>query len=239
MSVFSTGTIQRGSTSFLRGRGLPAVTGAVTANLGAYLLLRGPFDVDLRVARPGEGLRSLEAGPVVAVTLVPAVAATGLAALLRDRPGQLRRLSVAGWAFAVLSLWAPLSLDVETETKAGLALLHLLPAAVVLPAVTGRRSRGRDEQGGAPQGQVDPAGPRRQPGRTRRRPRRAQGPGPGRRLRRSTVGGGALASPARCGRHCWPSPCPPPPRWRFCCGSRRLSGSLEPGPAARASDRPA
>jgi hypothetical protein len=110
----------------------------------AQLLLRGPLEVDLRVARPGQALEPLEPGPVVA-TLMPALAAVGLAALLRSRPRGLRRLAVAGWAFALLSLWAPLTLDVATGTKAGLTVLHLLPAAVVLPTLT-RRPRSRPQQ---------------------------------------------------------------------------------------------
>lgn len=116
------------------------MAGAVAANLCAYLLLRGPLDVDLRVARPGEALLALEAGPVIAVTVVPAVVAAGLATALRSRRRRLHQFVVAGWALALLSLWALLTLDVPTGTKAGLALLHLLPAAVVLPAVTARPS---------------------------------------------------------------------------------------------------
>ncbi len=111
------------------------ITTAVIANLIVYALAVGFADIPLRItAGPGSSeLVDLTAGPVILMSVLPALLATLLAAGLAkwtSAPGRWFTVIAAG--LLVLSMVPVLALDISTGAKLSLELMHLVAAVVIV-----------------------------------------------------------------------------------------------------------
>jgi hypothetical protein len=91
---------------------------------------------------PGQSLPApLTALQIIVAVLVPALAATGMYALLRRvyKQRASRIFQVVALIVLLLSFGAPLSQDVSTDNKIILALMHLVTAAAIVWALTLRK----------------------------------------------------------------------------------------------------
>lgn len=118
-----------------------AILGAAVAtvlNVVLYAIAVWIADIELLIpASPGgSDLREMGIGPVVAFSVLPALLAAGLAALLARRTSAPRRW-FGGIALVVLlgSLLPVFSLDVTTGAKLTLVLMHAAAAAVIVAAL--------------------------------------------------------------------------------------------------------
>jgi len=130
-----------------------AILGAAVAtvlNLVLYAIAVGIGDVDL-LAPTGPGssdLREMGTGPVVTFSVLPALLAAGLAALLARVTAAPRRW-FGGIALVILLLsFVPsLQLDVSNGAKLTLVLMHVAAAAAIvaalLPRLAAEEERGR------------------------------------------------------------------------------------------------
>jgi Family of unknown function (DUF6069) len=119
--------------------GLLAATVAAAANAIVFLVERTILGLPLPVPQGANAqLAPLTLVMVVVVSLVVAIAATLLLAILNRfvrRPlGWFRGVSAV---VLLLSFGGPLSLPVDTATKAGLAAMHLVAAAAIVGLLTG------------------------------------------------------------------------------------------------------
>lgn len=115
--------------------GLAAAVIAAVANLIVFAIAVGAAGIDVRITpSPGESeLVDLTAGPVILMSVVPALLATLLAAGLAKWTAAPRRwfLGVAA-VILVLSLFPVAGLAISTGAKVTLALMHLIAAAVIV-----------------------------------------------------------------------------------------------------------
>ena len=115
--------------------GLAAAVIAVVANLIVFAIAVGAASIDVRITPgPGESeLVDLTAGPVILMSVVPALLATLLAAGLAKWTAAPRRwfLGVAA-VILVLSLFPVAGLAISTGAKVTLALMHLITAAAIV-----------------------------------------------------------------------------------------------------------
>jgi len=111
-----------------------AAVGAI-ANLAIYVAARAAsVSFVIPSFSPGGEPVAIPAGQVVFVTLVMLLIGTAVAAFAQGRG----RLPVVKWLAGVLgvvSLGAPLSLDVDTSTKLVLASMHIVAAATFVIAL--------------------------------------------------------------------------------------------------------
>lgn len=130
-----------------------AILGAVLAtvlNLVVYAIAVGVADVDLLLPAGFGSSELWEAGvaPIVIFSVLPALLAAGLAALLARLTAAPRRWFV-GIALVILALsFVPsLQLDVSTGAKLTLVLMHVAAAAgilfALLPRLSAEEDRGR------------------------------------------------------------------------------------------------
>ncbi len=144
MDAATAGTTAPGTTATagtLWARGAVATAVAATVNVVVALVARAALDVDPDV-------RALQPGPVLSITVVAMLAGTAVYVLLRSRvrrPGRV--FAVVAYAVAVVSLLGPLSLlgadpadfpGVGDAAALALIPLHLIPALVLVPALTRR-----------------------------------------------------------------------------------------------------
>ena len=108
------------------------VVWAIAAIAGVDVMIPEPPNMDVYV--------TLTALPLVTSSLVPAaIGAVGLLALRRLDPRRsLRIFQLVVAMFTVLSLGAPLTLDVDTGTRLALSAMHLVTGAAVVVAQTWR-----------------------------------------------------------------------------------------------------
>lgn len=117
---------------------------AVALNL-AVLAVLALVGADLDVVVPaGPGAITIDAVAVIVSTAVPLLVAGLIAyAITRRFPGLRRWAAWAGLALAVASLIAPLSLEADGATRAGLAVMHIVAGvawfvALIAPDRTAR-----------------------------------------------------------------------------------------------------
>jgi hypothetical protein len=109
------------------------VATAVAAEV-VFLAVHQAGGVDLAV-RNGGTVTHVGAAAVVAVSLLVALAAWGLLALLQRMSGRGRRIwTIVATVIFVVSLLGPLGGETASATL-GLAALHLTVAAVVIPGL--------------------------------------------------------------------------------------------------------
>jgi Family of unknown function (DUF6069) len=109
------------------------VATAVAAEV-VFLAVHQAGGVDLAV-RNGSTVTHVGAAAVVAVSLLVALAAWGLLALLQRMSGRGRRIwTIVATVIFVVSLLGPLGGETASATL-GLAALHLTVAAVVIPGL--------------------------------------------------------------------------------------------------------
>jgi hypothetical protein len=119
-----------------------ALTGAglaLLANLAVWAVAAiVGIDVMIPEAPNSDVYVNLSVLPVVLASLVPAlVAAAGLLVLRRFIPGRaLRVFQVAVGVLTVLSLGAPLGLDVGTGGRVALVAMHLVTGAAIVLALS-------------------------------------------------------------------------------------------------------
>jgi hypothetical protein len=111
-----------------------AVLGAVLAVLAVWVVAVPLLGADLLV-RTGDQTRPVGVGSVVAISLVAGLLAWALLALLERRPGGRQRWTAVAVVLLVLSLSGPLTAGETAAAKAGLVLLHLAVAAVLIPGL--------------------------------------------------------------------------------------------------------
>ena len=120
--------------------GLVAASGAAIANLILFLITRGlgiPYIMPLQ--GPDAMLEALPASMVVIASVVPAIAATILFAILGKFLAQpIRVFWIIATVFLVISLAAPLTLPaaVALSTKIGLTLMHVVAGATIVGILT-------------------------------------------------------------------------------------------------------
>ena len=121
--------------------GLIAAVGASIANLVYFWITKAIFGIPyiIPMGGPSGPLEPLPAGVIVFLTVVPAVGATLLLALLGKYVARPIRLFwiISGVIF-VLSFMLPLTLpsSIATSTKIGLSLLHPTPWVVIAGILT-------------------------------------------------------------------------------------------------------
>lgn len=126
----------------MQARGL-AVGAAAGAALVGWLVTVPLLGVDLRVQPGGGAVQTIGAATVLVVTLVAAVAAWALLALLeRLTPRARATWTLVAAGVLLLSLAGPLTGAVTAAAGFALAALHLLVGAVLIPGLrrTSRRS---------------------------------------------------------------------------------------------------
>lgn len=127
--------------------GVMAAVIAAVVNVVVALVLRALLDVDA-------GYVPLTPGPIIASTLIACLIGTGIYALLaRTTNGADRLFTIIAWGFAILSLGQLLVLfladgdalripaeSITTSAILATVPLHLIPPAILVPALTRRRS---------------------------------------------------------------------------------------------------
>ncbi|WP_225840213.1 DUF6069 family protein [Streptomyces sp. NK08204] len=125
------------------GRGAVAALVAAVLNLVLAIAAAAVFDIDSRFI-------GLQPVPVIAATLITMMAGTGVFLLIRRFAARPERIfTIVALAFAVISVASPLSLLGASQASqpgvsdtAALCLipLHLIPAPVLLAALTRRKA---------------------------------------------------------------------------------------------------
>jgi hypothetical protein len=116
----------------MRRRRLLAVTGATAAALAAWTLTGPVAGIDMTV-HSGETVQAIGPGAVITASLVAGLAAwASLAVLERFVTRPRRTWSAIALTVFVLSLAGPLVGGVDTASKATLAGLHVIVAAVLI-----------------------------------------------------------------------------------------------------------
>lgn len=119
---------------------------AVVLNL-VVLAVLAATGADLSVTIPGgPGTLIIDAVAVIAATAAPLLVAGLVAtAILRRLPSLRRWAAWAGLALAVVSVIAPLTLQADAATRAGLAVMHVVAGVAWFVALTApARAAGRD-----------------------------------------------------------------------------------------------
>lgn len=101
---------------------------------------------DLSVTMPGgPGTLAIDAVTVIAATVAPLLIAGLVATAIIRRVPSLRRWAAwAGLALALVSVVAPLTLQAEAATRAGLAVMHVVAGVAWFVALTApARAAGR------------------------------------------------------------------------------------------------
>lgn len=120
--------------------GLVAAGGAAIANLIFFSITSGlgiPYQLPLQ--GPASSLEALPAGMVVIASVVPAIAATILYAILGKFLAQpIRVFRIIATVFLIVSLAAPLTLPVAValSTKIGLTLMHVVAGVAIVSILT-------------------------------------------------------------------------------------------------------
>jgi len=117
------------------------VAAAAVATLAAWLVAGRFTTLDVRL-RPGGSATHVGAVMVIAATILVGFAAWAVRALLARLVPRHARTAwlVLAIAALVLSLSAPFGAGTTFATKASLACLHLLAAAILIPAFAGGRA---------------------------------------------------------------------------------------------------
>lgn len=118
---------------------------AVVLNL-VVLAVLAATGADLSVTMPGgPGALTIDAVAVVAATAAPLLVAGLVAtAILRRVPSLRRWAAWAGLALALVSVIAPLTLQADAATRAGLAAMHVVAGVAWFVALTApARAAGR------------------------------------------------------------------------------------------------
>lgn len=125
---------------------------AVVLNL-VVLAVLAATGADLSVTVPGgPGTLTIDAVAVVAATAGPLLIAGLIAAAVVRRVPSLRRWAAwAGLALALVSVIAPLTLQAEAATRAGLAVMHVVAGIAWFVALTAA-----DRAAPAPRPAADP-----------------------------------------------------------------------------------
>ncbi|GIF46364.1 hypothetical protein DFJ67_4979 [Asanoa ferruginea] len=123
-----------------RVRGAAVVGATVVAAELVFLAVHEAAGVDLAV-RSGGTVTHVGAAAVAAVSLLVALAAWGLLALLQRMSARGRRIwTIVATVIFVVSLLGPLGAETAGATL-GLAALHLIVAAVVIPGLRWESAR--------------------------------------------------------------------------------------------------
>lgn len=125
--------------SLLKSYGMTALTGGLIALL-ICLVWYGVVSVvgiDVEVQAPGsDKIEPLPIPAIVFATLIPALAGTGLAMVLKRMTGRgLLIFQIVAGVVLVLSLGSPLGLPVDTVNKLVLVVMHFIAAGAVVWAV--------------------------------------------------------------------------------------------------------
>nr|QBF51789.1 hypothetical protein [Streptomyces caniferus] len=114
-----------------------AVLGTAAATLVVWVIAAVLLDVKLEVRmKPGAALQHIGPATVVVAGLVAGLAAWALLALLERLTPRARRVwTVLAVVVLALSLIAPLQSGVTTAVKVTLLCMHLVAAAVLVPAL--------------------------------------------------------------------------------------------------------
>jgi hypothetical protein len=118
--------------------GALAVAAAAAATLAAWVVAGRFSALDVRLS-PGGSAEHVGAATVIAVTILAGLAAWATRALLaRLIPGHARTTwLVLAIATVILSLAGPFGAGTTAATKAALACMHLLAAAILIPVFAG------------------------------------------------------------------------------------------------------
>jgi hypothetical protein len=126
--------------------GLVAAAGAAIANLILFLITRGlgiPYIMPLQ--GPDAALEALPASMVIIASVVPAIGATILFAILGKFLAQpIRVFWIIAAVFLVISFAGPFTFPtaVALSTKIGLTLMHVVAGAAIVGILT---TRGREK----------------------------------------------------------------------------------------------
>ncbi|MEW1754595.1 DUF6069 family protein [Streptomyces angustmyceticus] len=114
-----------------------AVLGTVAATLVVWVIATVLLGVTLDARmKPGAAVQHIGPAAVVLASLVVGLAAWALLALLERLTARARRVwTVVAVVVLVLSLIAPLQSGVTTGAKVTLLCMHLVAAAVLVPAL--------------------------------------------------------------------------------------------------------